>query len=84
MEQVRNRVDWTRRRKMVVAGLIAATLAVGIMIGTVVSGRVSAMKAFSTFTGTNATPLTLPDPIPSSNTFSSIVNRVEPAVVNIA
>jgi serine protease Do len=84
MEQVRNKVDWTRRRKMVVAGLIAATLAVGIMIGTVVSGRVSAMKAFSTFTGTNATPLTLPDPIPSSNTFSSIVNRVEPAVVNIA
>src|SRR5580692_3115343 len=84
MEQVRNKVDWTRRRKMVVAGLIAATLAVGIMIGTVVSGRVSAMKAFSTFTGTNATPLALPDPIPSSNTFSTIVNRVEPAVVNIA
>jgi serine protease Do len=84
MEQVQNVVGWSRRRKTVAAGLIAVTLGVGIMIGTVVSGRVSAMKAFSTFSGTNATPLALPDPIPSSNTFSTIVNRVEPAVVNIA
>jgi len=83
MDQVRNVVDWTRRRKVVVAGLIAATLVVGIMIGTVISGRVSAMKGFA-FAGTNATPLALPDPVPSSNSFSSIVNRVEPAVVNIA
>jgi serine protease Do len=83
MDQVRNVVDWTRRRKYVAAGLISATLVVGIMIGTVISGRVSAMKGFS-FAGTNATPLALPDPIPSSNSFSSIVNRVEPAVVNIA
>jgi serine protease Do len=83
MDQVRNMVDWTRRRKFVAAGLIAATLLVGILIGTVVSGRVSAMKGFS-FAGTNATALALPDPIPSSNSFSGIVNRVEPAVVNIA
>ena len=39
-------VDWTRRRKMVAAGLIAATLTVGIMIGTLVSDRVSAMRSF--------------------------------------
>jgi serine protease Do len=32
----------------------------------------------------NAAPLALPDPVPSSNSFASIVNRVEPAVVNIA
>jgi len=83
MDQARIRVDWTRRRKLVAAALISATLAVGILIGTVVSGKVSAMKAFS-FAGTNAAPLALPDPIPSSNSFSGIVNRVEPAVVNIA
>ena len=83
MDQVRNVVDWTRRRKFVAAGLIAATLVVGILIGTLVSDRVSAMRSLS-FAGTNATPLALPDPIPSSNTFASIVVRVEPAVVNIA
>ena len=83
MDHVRTVVDWSRRRKVVAAGLIGLTLIVGIMIGTVISGRVSAMKGFA-FAGTNATPLALPDPIPSSNSFSSIVNRVEPAVVNIA
>src|SRR5467141_1519436 len=41
------------------------------------------MRSFS-FAGSSATPLALPDPIPSSNSFSAIVNRVEPAVVNIA
>jgi len=47
MDHVREMVDWTRRRKIVVAGLVAATLIVGILIGTVISGRVSAMKALS-------------------------------------
>ena len=84
MDQVRNMVDWTRRRKMLAAALVAATLVVGILIGTIVSGKVSAMRTLSSFTGTNAAALALPDPIPSSNSFSAIVNRVEPAVVNIA
>src|SRR5713226_2608248 len=84
MEQSTNtKVNWTSRRTYVAAGLIAATLSVGILIGTVVSGKVSAMRSFS-FAGTSAAPLALPDPIPSSNSFSAIVNRVEPAVVNIA
>ena len=84
MEQFNNKVDWTPRRTYVAAGLIAATLSVGILIGTVVSGRVSAMKSFSFARGAEAAPLALPDPIPSSNSFAAIVNRVEPAVVNIA
>ena len=83
MDQVKAKVDWTRRRKLVAAVLIATTLVVGILIGTVISGRVSAMRGFA-FAGTNAAPLALPDPVPSSNSFASIVNRVEPAVVNIA
>jgi serine protease Do len=83
MDQVRNMVDWTRRRKLIAIVSITATLVIGIFIGTLVSGRVSAMRSF-TFAGTNATPLALPDPVPSSNSFSAIVNRVEPAVVNIA
>jgi serine protease Do len=83
MDQVRNNLERSRRRTMFAAVLIAATLVVGILIGTVINGKVSAMKTFA-FAGTNATPLAVPDPIPSSNTFASIVTRVEPAVVNIA
>jgi len=40
------------------------------------------MKNFA-FAG-KGTPLAVPDSIPSSNSFASIVNRVEPAVVNIS
>src|ERR1700738_5110002 len=76
-------VSNTRRRTVFAGGLIAATLAVGMMIGTVISGRVDAMKSFS-FAGSNAAAIALPDPIPSSNSFSGIVSRVGPAVVNIA
>jgi serine protease Do len=83
MDQPRNMADWTRRRKMIATVSIAATLVIGIFIGTLVNGKVSAMHSFS-FAGTSAAPLALPDPIPSSNSFSGIVNRVEPAVVNIA
>jgi len=83
MDQVKNVVDWTRRRKVIAVVSITATLVIGIFIGTLVNGKASAMRGFS-FAGTNATPLAIPDPIPSSNSFSGIVNRVEPAVVNIA
>ncbi|HEY2353159.1 MAG TPA: Do family serine endopeptidase [Candidatus Acidoferrum sp.] len=82
-EQVRELFNWARRRKIMAAFFVSLTLAVGILIGSVVSGRVSAVKS-SGFAGTNATPLSVPDPIPSSSSFSGIVNRVEPAVVNIA
>jgi serine protease Do len=82
-EQVKDLVGWARRRKILATVFVALTLAAGIMIGTVVSGRVSAMKALN-FAGTTATPLSVPDPVPSPSSFSGIVNRVEPAVVNIA
>jgi serine protease Do len=83
MDQARHVVDWTRRRKLIATVSITATLVIGIFIGTLVNGKASAMRGFA-FAGSSATPLALPDPIPSSNSFSAIVNRVEPAVVNIA
>jgi serine protease Do len=82
-DQVREILNWARQRKVLAAAFVAFTLLVGIMIGSIVSGRVSATKGFG-FTGTNATALTVPDPIPATNTFAGIVNKVEPAVVNIA
>ncbi len=82
-EQVKELLNWAKRRKILTAVFVAFTLGVGIMIGTVVSGRVSATKLL-TGAGTSAKALAVPDPIPASNSFSGIVNRVEPAVVNIA
>src|SRR5882757_2650087 len=81
-QQVKELFDWARRRKILATFFVALTLTVGILIGSVVSGRVSAMK--TSFAGTNATRLAVPDPIPSAASFSGIVGRVEPAVVNIA
>src|SRR5215467_8906869 len=81
-EQVKGIVGWARRQKALAGIFLALTLGVGIMIGSVVSDKVQAMRA--TFAGTNATKLTVPDPIPAASSFSGIVNRVEPAVVNIA
>jgi serine protease Do len=80
-QQFNDLFGWARKRKFLATAAVALTLVVGILIGSIVSGRVSAMKSFA---GTNATPLAVPDPIPASNSFSGIVTRVEPAVVNIA
>src|SRR5205807_9537738 len=82
-DQVRELLNWARQRKVLTAAFVSLTLLVGILIGSIVSGRVSATKGFG-FSGTTATALTVPDPIPASNSFAGIVNRVEPAVVNIA
>src|SRR5260370_6860554 len=82
-QQVKELFDWARRRKILASLFVALTLVIGILIGSVVSGRVSAMKTLS-FAGTNAARLGVPDPIPSSASFSSIVTRVGPAGVNIA
>src|SRR5438552_2997997 len=84
MGQVNGLSAWTRRKKILASMSVVLTLALGILIGSVVSGKVSAMKTLSTFAGTSATPLGVPDPIPAASSFSGIVTRVEPAVVNIA
>lgn len=80
-EPVKDFFNWTRSRKILAAVFVGFTLVVGIIIGSVISDRVSAMKSFG---GTDAGKLSVPDPIPSASSFSGIVNRVEPAVVNIA
>ena len=72
---------WVSQRKFVATVLVALTLSIGIMIGTVISGRVSATH---TFLANGATPLDLPNPVSLSNAFGAIVERDEPAVVNIS
>jgi len=60
---------------------ILATLAVGILIGTVVSYGVKGKEGQK---GSDATPLTLPSPTQMSNAFSQIAKQLEPSVVNIS
>jgi len=67
MDEVNGMSAWTRRKKILASLSVVLTLAVGILIGSVVSGRVSAMKTLSTFAGTSAKPLGLPDPIPAAS-----------------
>ena len=60
--------------------LILATLSLGILIGTVVSGAVKGNQQSSS---SDATPLKVPSPVQMSNQFSTIARQLEPSVVNI-
>jgi serine protease Do len=80
---VREILNWGRERKIVATLLIAFTLGVGILIGTMISGRVAARPQQLQQTSA-ATPLAIPNPVQLSTTFSTIIRRVEPAVVNIS
>ena len=60
--------------------VIMATLSLGILIGTVVSGGVKGKEKASSG---DATPLTVPSPQQLSSQFSQIARQLEPAVVNI-
>src|SRR5438309_2986789 len=59
---------------------ILATLAVGILIGTVVSYGVKGKEGQKS---SDATPLSIPAPQQLSNAFSHISKQLEPSVVNI-
>ena len=73
---------WTRFRANRLASTltILATLAVGILIGTVISSGVKGQESKKI---SDATPLTIPSPQQLSSQFSQISNKLEPAVVNI-
>ena len=71
----------TNGRRYLPAILIAVTLAVGILIGTLVSNGVRAAKAVGA--ATDAEPLPMPSPADLSNSFAKIADDLEPAVVNI-
>src|SRR5436190_11251301 len=79
---VRENALWRRFKDNRVAStlLILLTLAVGILIGTVVSVGVKGQEKKST---DSATPLSVPSPRQLSNQFSQIAKALEPAVVNI-
>jgi len=59
---------------------ILATLAVGILIGTVISKGVRGQESKK---AESATPLSIPSPQQLSNQFAQIAKQLEPSVVNI-
>jgi serine protease Do len=75
-------VSWARRRKVFAALLVVATLGIGIMIGTLISGRALATHGQNGASG--ASLLAVPDPITLSSSFASISKKIGPAVVNIS
>jgi serine protease Do len=72
---------WMRRRKIFATLLVALTLCIGILLGTMISGHVQATHDQN---ATGATLLSLPDPVILSNSFSAISKKIGPAVVNIS
>ncbi|HXM43293.1 MAG TPA: Do family serine endopeptidase [Bryobacteraceae bacterium] len=74
--------DKLRRQKLLSFTLILFTLAIGIVIGTLVNTGAKAAKDNTAAPG--ATPLTIPNPVQVQNSFAAIAKQVEPSVVNIS
>src|ERR1700688_546345 len=71
-----------RKQKFLSFALVLFTLAIGILIGTVMSIGVKAAKDQVAAPG--ATPLSIPNPVQLQNSFATIAKMVEPSVVNIS
>ena len=65
------------KKRLLYLTLIIATLTIGVVIGTIVSGGVKAGEQQKSQT------LVIPDPVSLSNAFSQIAANLAPAVVNI-
>jgi serine protease Do len=74
--------DKLRRQKLLSFTLILFTLAIGVVIGTLVNTGVKAAKDNTAAPG--ATPLTIPNPVQLQSSFAGIAKQVEPSVVNIS
>jgi serine protease Do len=81
MSQVLERL---RTQKLLSFTLIVFTLAVGIVIGTLINVNTGVKAAKDNPGAPGATPLVIPNPVELSNSFSLIAKQVEPSVVNIS
>src|SRR5262245_42081897 len=64
-------------KRLLYLALIVATLSIGVVIGSIVSGGAKAGEQ-------KPAPLIIPDPVSLSNAFSQIAAQLDPAVVNIS
>src|SRR4051812_8616695 len=65
-------------KRLLYLALIIATLTIGVVIGTIVSGGVKA-----TGEAQKSAALVIPDPVALSNAFSQIAANIDASVVNI-
>jgi serine protease Do len=81
----RERLTWflgsLGERKLLSATLVLFTLALGILIGTLISTNVNAAK--DSPVAPDAKPLEIPEPVALSNEFTRIAQKIRPSVVNI-
>lgn len=72
---------WLARQRWGAQLALVVTLAIGILLGTLVSNGVRAARDNS---GPSAAPLAIPSPVELSSVFAKVAKQVEPAVVNIS
>ena len=70
-----------RQQKLLSLSLVLVTLAIGIMIGTVLNSGVHAARGQAT--APDASPLVIPNPVELGNEFTKLAKRLEPSVVYI-
>ena len=75
-------IDRFRQQKFLSATLTVATLAIGVMIGTVINTGVRADKSDKPVT--DAAPLVIPSPMQLANEFTALAKKMEPAVVYVS
>ena len=73
--------DKIRNQKFLSFTVVLFTLAVGVFIGTVSQ---TGAKAAPQQSASDATPLAMPNPVETQNSFSKIAKALGPAVVNIS
>jgi serine protease Do len=73
-----------RTQKLLSFTLVVFTLAIGIVIGTLITVNTGVKAAKDGAAAPGATPLVIPSPVELQNSFSQIAKQVEPSVVNIS
>ncbi|MEE9235539.1 MAG: Do family serine endopeptidase [Candidatus Acidoferrales bacterium] len=73
-------IRWGETKKWEFRLAVGGTLAVGILLGTLISNGVIAERGNR---APSAEPLTVPSPVELSSAFAEVARKVEPAVVNI-
>ena len=76
--------DRLRTEKLLSFTLIVFTLAIGVVIGTLISTGVKAARSNAGNFAPDATPLTIPNAVELPSQFTQIAKQVEPSVVNIS